>query len=158
MNYVKLCARLLKRYNLSIATAESLTGGMVASELVNIPGISKVFLGGYVTYCDETKHSMLGVKREILKKYGAVSKQSARCMAEYARLNLGCDIGLSTTGIAGPGGEEPDKPVGSCFISCAMKGKVVTRRLIITGNRGQIRARCTKEAFKLLYSRLKELK
>ena len=109
-------AQVLLEKNLTIAVAESLTGGLVCSRLVSYPGISKSFLEGFVTYSNESKVRTLKVKKETLEKYGAVSEETAREMAYGAALVSGADIGVSTTGIAGPDGGSPEKPVGLVYI------------------------------------------
>ena len=101
----------------TVATAESCTGGLIAKRLTDISGVSKVFVGGAVTYANEAKERMIGVSHESLEKYGAVSEQVATEMARGVRLALGSDFGVSTTGIAGPGGGTPEKPVGTVYIA-----------------------------------------
>ena len=115
---------LLRERRQTLALAESCTGGYVANQLTNVPGASAVFLGGLVTYSNEAKQVLLGVPGEILKEHGAVSEPVARLMAEGAKGRLNSDYALSVTGIAGPGGGTPDKPVGTVFI--ALAGPFVT--------------------------------
>ena len=101
----------------TVATAESCTGGLIAKRLTDLAGVSAVFLGGAVTYANEAKMKMLGVSRESLEAYGAVSEQVAAEMARGVRETLGSDFGIATTGIAGPGGGTPEKPVGTVYIA-----------------------------------------
>lgn len=101
----------------TVATAESCTGGLIAKRLTDLAGVSAVFLGGAVTYANEAKIKMIGVSRESLEAYGAVSEQVAAEMARGVREALGSDFGISTTGIAGPGGGTPEKPVGTVYIA-----------------------------------------
>lgn len=101
----------------TVATAESCTGGLIAKRLTDLAGVSAVFLGGAVTYANEAKMKMIGVSRESLEAYGAVSEQVAAEMARGVREALGSDFGISTTGIAGPGGGTPEKPVGTVYIA-----------------------------------------
>ena len=115
---------LLRERRQTLALAESCTGGYVANQLTNVPGASAVFLGGLVTYSNEAKQVLLGVPGEILEEHGAVSEPVARLMAEGAKGRLNSDYALSVTGIAGPGGGTPDKPVGTVFI--ALAGPFVT--------------------------------
>lgn len=115
-----VCEFLLSK-NLTISTAESLTGGMLASKLVDFPGISKVFSEGFVCYSDGAKAESLGVDRKILEKHGAVSKEVAEAMAEGAAKKSGSDIGISTTGIAGPDGGSEETPVGTVYIGLYYK-------------------------------------
>ena len=115
---------LLRERRQTLALAESCTGGYVANQLTNVPGASAVFLGGLVTYSNEAKQVLLGVPGEILEEHGAVSEPVARLMADGAKGRLNSDYALSVTGIAGPGGGTPDKPVGTVFI--ALAGPFVT--------------------------------
>ncbi len=98
---------------LTIATAESCTGGMVCAAVTDVPGASSVLLGGVVAYANTAKIDLLSVPAGLLAQYGAVSEETARAMAEGARVRFGADIAVSTTGIAGPGGATPEKPVGT---------------------------------------------
>ena len=114
----RLAAELVKR-DAQITTAESCTGGYLANRLTNVPGASSVFLAGFVTYSNESKQIALGVKPETLATHGAVSKDTAREMAEGTRNRLGVTYALSTTGIAGPSGGTTDKPIGTVYIALA---------------------------------------
>ncbi|MBQ7677152.1 MAG: nicotinamide-nucleotide amidohydrolase family protein, partial [Lachnospiraceae bacterium] len=116
MKYADEAVHLLAQHNLTIATAESCTGGMIASRLVEYAGISAYFNEGYVTYSNEAKMKLLGVKEETLLTYGAVSEQCARQMADGVKKAAGSDIGIATTGIAGPDSGSKEKPVGTVFI------------------------------------------
>ena len=102
---------------MTLATAESCTGGLIAKRITDVAGCSDVFLGGCVTYANEAKEKLIGVKHETLEAFGAVSEQTAREMARGVRLALGADVGIATTGIAGPGGGTPEKPVGTVYIA-----------------------------------------
>ena len=136
---------------LTISTAESCTGGMIASKLIEVPGISKNFIESIVSYSNEAKIKRLKVKKETLEKYGAVSEEVAREM--LAGLNT--DIGISTTGIAGPGGGTKDKPVGLVYIGIKVKDEVRVFRRELKGDRNKIRQRAMMHA---LYNLLKILK
>ena len=142
--------KMLVNKKLTIATAESCTGGMVASMLINYPGISSVFMEGAVTYSNEAKINRLGVKVETLDKYGAVSSEVAAEMAEGIAKTAGTKIGLSTTGIAGPDGGSDDKPVGLVYVGLYMNGQVKTKMLILSGDRQKIRERATMQLLDLL--------
>ena len=113
----------------TLATVESCTGGLIAKRITDLAGVSAVYLGGAVTYANEAKEKIVGVKHETLLAYGAVSEQTAREMAEGIRVALGADYGISTTGIAGPGGGTPDKPVGTVYIAVASKDETRVKRL-----------------------------
>ncbi len=151
---------LLEKYNLSIATAESCTGGLIAATLVNVPGISGYFGEGYITYSNEAKEKLLGVSHATLEQYGAVSSQTAEEMAKGAKQAAGTDISVISTGIAGPDGGTEDKPVGLVYLACAYedgapsmpcgKIKVTTERHQFSGNRQEIRAASVHAALKLV--------
>ena len=137
-----LCEMLVNK-KLTIATAESCTGGMVASTLINYPGISSVFMESAVTYSNEAKINRLGVRAETLDKYGAVSSEVAAEMAQGIAKTAGTNIGLSTTGIAGPEGGSMEKPVGLVYVGLFMNGEVKTKMLRLSGDRQRIRQRAT---------------
>jgi nicotinamide-nucleotide amidase len=132
---------LLEKKGLKIAFAESCTGGMIASTMVNHPGISSTLLEGVVVYTNESKVSRLGVKEESIAQYGAVSEQVAREMAEGIVRTSKADVGISVTGIAGPSGGTPEKPVGTVFVGMALNGETRVKKLNLWGSRNQIRRR-----------------
>jgi nicotinamide-nucleotide amidase len=136
-------AKLLIEKKLTISTAESCTGGMIAGTLINYPGISEVFLEGAVTYSNEAKHKRLGVKNETLDKYGAVSEETAREMAIGIANTAGTDVSIVTTGIAGPDGGTEEKPVGLVFIGVYVQGQVIVQKHIYNGNRSRVRLQAT---------------
>jgi len=135
----EVCAELLKEHNATLAVAESCTGGMIASKLVSVPGISGCLKEGLVTYSNEAKMKRLGVKAETLAAFGAVSENTAREMAEGVRLTSGADLGIATTGVAGPDGGTPECPVGLVFIAVASKNNTIIRKLQLSGSRERIR-------------------
>ena len=143
-------AKLLVNNNMTIAVSESCTGGMVSSKLIDYPGISQSFIEGCVTYSNEAKMNRLGVKKETLDKYGAVSSETAIEMAVGIAKNLNTNIGLSTTGIAGPGGGTDEKPVGLVYIGIYINGDVKVKKCNFSGSRDKIRNRATNEALNLL--------
>ena len=153
----EVVAKLLVEKNLTIAISESCTGGMVSSNLINYPGISSVFMEGCVTYSNESKINRLGVDPDKLDKYGAVSEEIAKEMAEGIAKNLNTNVAISTTGIAGPGGGTIDKPVGLVYIGIYINGKTTVKKYILHGNRQDIRLRATKNALNDLRLRLLEL-
>ena len=136
-------AKLLIEKKLTISTAESCTGGMIAGTLINYPGISEVFLEGAVTYSNEAKHKRLGVKNETLDKYGAVSEETAREMAIGIANTAGTDVSIVTTGIAGPDGGTLEKPVGLVYIGVYVQGQVIVQKHIFNGNRSRVRLQAT---------------
>lgn len=137
-------AEMLVNKNLTISVAESCTGGMVSSNLINYPGISSVFMEGCITYSNEAKMKSLGVKKETLDKFGAVSEETAREMAEGIARRYNTNIGISTTGIAGPEGGTKEKPVGLVYFGIYINGKIKAKRYIFNGSRQQVRLRATK--------------
>lgn len=137
----EVVAKMLVEDNLTIASAESCTGGLVASKLISYPGISKVYKEGYITYSNNAKINTLGVKKEIIDNYGAVSSQTAEEMAKCAALKANADIGISTTGVAGPGGGTVEKPVGLVYICVYFKGETYVKELNYPGHRSVIRER-----------------
>ena len=130
---------LLRKNNLTVTTAESCTGGMVAARLVNVPGVSESLKAGYITYADKAKHKLLGVRKGLLKKKGAVSAEVAEEMAKGAAIFSKADVAIATTGIAGPDGGSEKKPVGLVYIACCVKGKVTVKECHFSGNRMKIR-------------------
>jgi nicotinamide-nucleotide amidase len=124
-----------------LATAESCTGGLVAARLTSVPGSSAVVLGGVVAYADEVKRAELGVPAELLAEYGAVSAEVAAAMAQGARERLGADVAVAVTGIAGPDGGTPEKPVGLVYLHAEGPDGGLGREFSFPGDRASIRAR-----------------
>ncbi|MBN7574471.1 competence/damage-inducible protein A [Clostridium sp. 2-1] len=143
INIEEVVARLLIEKKLTISTAESCTGGMIASYLINYPGISEVFLEGAVTYSNEAKHNRLGVNNDILNQYGAVSEETAREMAIGIAKTANTDVSIVTTGIAGPEGGTLEKPVGLVFIGVYVQGKVTIKKCLFKGDRNKVRLQAT---------------
>lgn len=133
----KKVVELLKKLNMNISTAESCTGGMLASKLIDVPGISEVFYEGVVSYSNEAKINRLGVRKEILDKYGAVSEEVAKEMV----MGLTTDVALSTTGIAGPDGGSEEKPVGLVYMGIRIKDKIYVEKRVFRGDRNKVRER-----------------
>lgn len=146
----EVLGKLLVDRKLTISTAESCTGGMIASRLINYPGISEVFLEGAVTYSNEAKERTLNVKKKTLDTYGAVSEETAKEMAIGISKRTGSDISVVTTGIAGPGGGSEEKPVGLVYIGLYYKGNVKAFKYIFNGNRHNIRTKATVTALDLV--------
>lgn len=131
--------RALTQRGLTVATAESCTGGLVAAKLVNYPGISAALNEAHVTYANAAKVRYCGVRQETLDAFGAVSEQTAREMAQGLRERSGADIAVSTTGVAGPDGGTPEKPVGLVYVGCADARGVRVERLTLSGDRQKVR-------------------
>ncbi|HJS47827.1 MAG TPA: competence/damage-inducible protein A [Gemmatimonadales bacterium] len=138
----------------TIGTAESCTGGMIGARITSVPGASAAFLGGFVAYDDRVKAGQLGVPEGILAAHGAVSESVVTAMAEAVRGRLGADWGVGITGIAGPDGGTPEKPVGLVWIAVAGPDGTVARQLRLFGDREEVRARATDAALALLLARL----
>jgi nicotinamide-nucleotide amidase len=135
---------------LSLAAAESCTGGLVAARLTSVPGSSDVFCGGVVAYADSVKRAELGVPEEVLARHGAVSAEAAAAMAAGARERLGAAVAVAVTGIAGPGGGTPEKPVGLVYLHAAGPEGEAARELHLPGDRAAVRGRATAAALHLL--------
>ena len=133
-----------------LATAESCTGGLVGSRLTSVPGASDVVLGAIVAYANAVKEQELGVSAEVLERHGSVSAETADAMADGARERLGAEVAVSTTGVAGPGGGTPEKPVGLVFVSAVSPEGRLARRLELPGDREAVRHRTTAVALHLL--------
>lgn len=149
-NLEDVVVSLLEKYNLKLTTAESCTGGLLSGRIINVPGASSVFDEGFITYSNDAKEKYLGVDRETLDKYGAVSKETAIMMAEGAAMSTGKDAGLAITGIAGPDGGTLKKPVGLVYIACYLRGKVLVEKFNFNGDRQTIRERAVIHALNML--------
>jgi nicotinamide-nucleotide amidase len=147
---------LCRERSLTIATAESCTGGLIGARLTAIPGSSDVFLGGVVAYANAVKESLLDVPAELIKRTGAVSEEVARAMAAGARARLGADVGIGITGIAGPGGGSPEKPVGTVWIAAQIGDEVRTFGRVYIGDRGEVRSRSAQAALETVRQMLME--
>ncbi len=153
----EVIAGLLKKHKLSLSLAESCTGGLISKTVTDLSGSSKYFKFGVTTYSNESKMKILNVKKDILIKYGAVSRQTAREMIKGLKTIIDTDISVSVTGIAGPGGATPDKPVGLVYIGVSVKEEVVIYKFVFNGSRDRIRDFILNKTFELLFQKLKEL-
>lgn len=142
--------RLLEKKGMTVATAESCTGGKIAARITDVPGASGVFREGYVTYANEAKRKLLGVSGKTLETYGAVSEQTAREMVEGVKKAAGAQAGIAVTGIAGPEGGSREKPVGLVFIGCSVGNKTEVKRFCFHGNRRLVRDGAVQQAMILL--------
>lgn len=152
VDHAKRIIGALRAQNRTLATAESCTGGLVAGAMTAVPGSSDVFWGGFVTYSNDAKEQMIGVGREILNQHGAVSEAVAHAMADGAIRTTGADIAVSVTGIAGPGGGSPHKPVGLVYIGVAsvFDGPRVERHMFGDAGRDEVRLASLRAALRLL--------
>lgn len=138
--------QLCRGRSLSVATAESCTGGLIGARLTAVPGSSDVYLGGVVAYANSVKESMLDVPRDLIREHGAVSEEVARAMAAGARTRTGAGVGIAVTGIAGPGGGSPEKPVGTVWIAVETEDAMVTSGRVYVGDRDEVRSRAAQAA------------
>lgn len=148
----KVVVDLLLANDLTITCAESCTGGMLSSRLINVQGVSEVFKSAYVTYSNKAKRKQLGVKKPTLQKWGAVSKQTAEEMVKGAAFFSKADVAVAITGIAGPDGGTAEKPVGLVYIGCNVKGTITVKEYHFQGNRSKIRESATTAALVLMRS------
>jgi nicotinamide-nucleotide amidase len=146
-----------RKRRLTAATAESCTGGLVAARLTSIPGSSAVFLGGIVAYSNAVKEAELGVPEQVLREHGAVSAETAAAMARGARERLATDLAVSVTGIAGPDGGTPEKPVGLVYLCASGPGRELAVDFVVTGDRETVRRRATVAALHLLHKLATEM-
>ncbi|NIM93457.1 MAG: nicotinamide-nucleotide amidohydrolase family protein [Anaerolineales bacterium] len=145
-----LVGHMLRARNLTLATAESCTGGLVGHLLTEVPGSSDYFLGGIVAYSNEVKTDILGVRPETLEVYGAVSQETAREMAEGVRAALKASVGLAVTGIAGPTSDQSEKPVGLTWLALSTEEGIWTESHQWEGDRQQNKAQSAEAALGLL--------
>ncbi|KAA0007304.1 MAG: CinA family protein [Thermoplasmata archaeon] len=146
---------LLKEKGLTVATAESCTGGLIAHMLTNVSGSSLYFDRGVVSYSNRAKMELLGVPSQVLEKHGAVSEETAKAMAEGVKLRSGVDVGVSTTGIAGPTGGTKDKPVGLVYIGVSTRDETVVKKFLFKGDRLSNKESACEAALKMLFELLK---
>jgi PncC family amidohydrolase len=149
-----LVGELLVQHGLTLAVAESCTGGLVSHRITNIPGSSDYFLGGVTAYANQAKVSLLGVSVETLELHGAVSAETVLQMARGVQLALGADIGISTSGIAGPTGGTPEKPVGTVWIGFSSPDGEEARHFVFQGDRLRVKEQAAEAALQLLVDHL----
>ncbi|MCU6746772.1 MULTISPECIES: CinA family protein [Lachnospiraceae] len=148
---------VLARRHMTVTAAESCTGGLIAGTLVNAAGASEVLNEGYVTYSNEAKERLVGVRHDTLAVYGAVSAQTAEEMACGAAKAAGADAALSATGIAGPGGGSKEKPVGLVYIGCFVNGETAVKECHFKGDRMENRKRTVQAALEMLLEMLEKV-
>ncbi len=155
-NLEQVLVQLLAGRRETLSLAESCTGGLLANRITNVPGASEVFLAGYVTYANAAKIDVLRVDARLVERHGAVSEEVARAMAEGARGRAGSTYGLSTTGIAGPGGGSEEKPVGTVYVGLAGPEGTVAKRFFFPNDRETFKQMTAQAGFDLLRRRLIE--
>ena len=146
----EVCLGLLREKGLTMAAAESCTGGLIAKRITDLPGSSSVFRGGVVSYWSEVKHGVLGVEQKLLDEFGAVSEPVARAMAEGARRLTGADLAVATTGVAGPDPDERGNPVGLVYVALAREGETLVRTVHAGGPRTRVRQVAASHAFDMV--------
>jgi len=154
MELEKMIGNLLRERGLTLSIAESCTGGLVCDRITNVSGSSDYFMGGVVTYSNESKAEHLGVPLSIIKRHGAVSPQVARRMAQGVRKAFQTTFGLSTTGVAGPTGGTKRSPIGRVFVGISDGKRTWVKKLNLKGNRREIKKKATEEAQQFFYARL----
>lgn len=145
---------VLRQRDLTLALAESCTGGLIASLVTDVPGSSDYFMASLVTYANSSKVALLGVSERTLREHGAVSEEAAREMASGARKVTGADVGLSATGIAGPGGATSRKPVGLVHFALDVRGEVTADKVVFPGDRQAVKRAAAEHALGMLIDRL----
>lgn len=153
MNRERLAERVAERLRerrWTLSVAESCTGGSLGARITTVPGVSDVFLGGIIAYHNRIKHALLDVPQEVIEKHGAVSAPVAEAMAGGCRERFDASIGVAITGIAGPGGGTPDKPVGLVFLAVASPQGVRVERMVFSGDRSTVQASAVDMALQLV--------
>lgn len=148
--YQRLVA-LLRSEKLTIATAESCTGGLIAKLITDVPGSSEVFVGGMVSYSNEMKMKWLGVKPETLSSFGAVSENTVNEMLDGIITQTGAHIGIAVSGIAGPTGGTPEKPVGTVYIGVAFQARKRVERFLFPGSREEVRIASATKSVEMIF-------
>ena len=154
MKLEKAIGDLLRQKGWTLSITESCTGGLICDRITDVSGSSDYFMGGMVTYSNESKAKHLGIPLDYIKKYGAVSPQVARRMARGVRKAFGTTFGLSTTGVAGPTGGTRRSPVGRVFVGLAAGRKVWVKKLDLKGTRREIKEKATEKALQFFYETL----
>ena len=143
---IEILVQFLKQRGMTVATAESCTGGLLGKSITDISGSSAVYPGGVISYCNRIKHEILGVEQELLDTLGPVSEPVARQMAEGVRRVIGADLGIGITGIAGPNSDDTGRPVGLVYVSASDGESTLVRACHFDGDRGAIRAQAAEAA------------
>lgn len=146
----------LSSHQLTVTTAESCTGGLIASEITSVPGASECYAEGYITYAAYSKMKLLGVTPDIISEKGVVSPECAEAMAKGALKQAGADYSVVSTGIAGPGGGDEEHPVGLVYLACADRDSVTVEKNIFSGDRQEVQHKAAERAINMLYEKLKD--
>ena len=154
----ELFPKLIKESGYTLSSAESCTGGLIGHLITNIPGSSMFFPGGIVAYSNEIKSALLDVSPELLKQHGAVSEEVAAAMATGVNKRMKTDIGVSTTGVAGPGGGTPEKPVGMVFIGLAFRDRVIVEKYHWPFNRLENKESSAEQALQMIVDHILQVR
>ena len=146
----KTIAQILTKKKMTLSVAESCTGGLISDSLTNIPGSSKFFICGIIAYSNDTKIKLLGISPDIIRDHGAVSKETALALSENVKRIAHADIGIGVTGIAGPGGATPLKPIGVVFISVCLSRHCYFKKFNFSGTRTKIKRLAKDAALRML--------
>lgn len=157
MSVEERVVKLLLKHGFYFSSAESCTGGMLMSTLINVPGASLVIQEGFITYSEEAKMKYLHVNKETLQTYGVVSEQTAYEMAKGLNKQTGAQVTVGITGLAGPGGGTEEIPVGTVYVGCFVCNKMYVKHLVLSGDRFEIRKQAVQETLKFLENLLKTL-
>ncbi|UCE04482.1 MAG: CinA family protein [bacterium] len=149
---------LLKQNKLTISTADSCTGGLISKLITDVPGASEVFIGGVVSYSNEMKVRWLGVKQETLEQHGAVSENTVKEMLNGIMRQSGSDIAVAVSGIAGPTGGTPEKPVGTVFLGVLFRDQMMVKKYLFKGSRQEVRLKSAKKAEEMIHNLLDNIK
>lgn len=154
-NFYEVVVESLKEKNMSLSTAESISGGRIADFIVSVSGASKVYKGGYITYSNKEKEKLLGINSKILEKYGAVSEEVCAEMIKGLSKNIASNVYIATTGVAGPEKDEKNNDVGTVFIGWSINGQTIIKKYSFSGTRNMIRERTSRTALMELWKSLK---
>ena len=154
MKLEKRIGDLLRERGWTLSIAESCTGGLVCDRITDVPGSSDCFMGGMINYSNKSKAKHLGISQDYIRKYGAVSPQVAKRMAQGVRKTFNTTFGLSTTGVAGPTGGTKRSPLGRVFIGLAARRKVWVKKLDLKGRRREIKRKATEKGLQFFYEKL----
>jgi nicotinamide-nucleotide amidase len=146
----------LRERGFTLSVAESCSGGLISHRITNIPGSSDYFDRGVITYSNKAKMDLLEVPKLVLESFGAVSEETAKAMANGVKKLAGSDLGLAVTGIAGPSGGTPAKPVGLVYIGCASESSTIAKEFRFSGSRGDIKEQTSEEALKLVLDMIRQ--
>ncbi len=148
--------KILSEKKMTLSSAESCTGGMIASAIINVSGASDIYKEGFITYANEAKEKYLNVSKDTIQQYGVVSEETVREMAAGCAAATGAQVTIVSSGVAGPGGGTEETPVGLVWLACCYLGNVYTKKCLFEGNRMEIRSQATQSALSLILDIIKK--